>query len=143
MIPTCGRASLFVALWLLLTVGFVQGQGNAITEDMRQDVAALVAAAKRLDTAWPWQGPLPEIDVVAKHGKRVAPLLVALLRYGSDKDYGDGVWDLHVEQQVELALCKIYGVTPESERTVYGIRSSEEANKKIKRFWQATIRRQK
>src|SRR5688572_11617866 len=48
---------------------------------MQADVERLVFAAGRRTTTWPSQPPLPvpEVSEVARHGKRVAPLLVVLL----------------------------------------------------------------
>jgi len=109
---------------------------DALTEEMKEDVAA----AKRLNKVWPWQGPLQEIDRVARHGKQIAPALVSLLRYESMEQWSDGSWDVHVEKQLELALCKIYAVAPESGKTVYGIRSFDEENRKIKQFRQSKVR---
>ena len=133
--------NIFIATLLLLigASGLTVTADDALTQDMKEDVAALVAAAKLHNKAWPWQGPLQEIDRVARHGKQIAPALVSLLRYDSMEQWSDGSWDIHVEQQLELALCKIYGVAPESGKTVYGIRSFEEDNKKIRQFWQSKV----
>jgi len=106
---------------------------------MEADVARLVAAAKRLNTAWPWQSEIPEVTLVARHGVTVAPALVAELRYNSEEQWGSEGWNLHVEQQVELVLCKIFGVAPESGRTVFGIRSPEAQNRKVQGYWRAKV----
>jgi len=134
--------NIFIATLLLVigAPGLAITADDALTEDKKEDVAALVAAAKRLNKAWPWQGPLQEIDRVARHGKQIALVLVSLLRYESMEQWSDGSWDIHVEQQLQLALCKIYAVAPESGKTVYGIRSFEEENRKIKQFWQSKVR---
>jgi hypothetical protein len=49
------------------------------TAAVRADVDRLVARATELDSLWPWKAASPEIDRVVRHGKAVAPLLVALL----------------------------------------------------------------
>jgi hypothetical protein len=46
---------------------------------------------------------------VANHGIRAGPALVALLRFESDEQLSEETWSAHVEQQAELALCRIYG----------------------------------
>jgi hypothetical protein len=50
--------------------------------------------------------------------------------------FDDPGWDFHVEQQLELALCEIYKVLPESGKSIYGIRSLDQENESIKEFWQ-------
>jgi len=111
----------------------------AVTQEMTDDVARLVAAAKQLDTAWPWQPAIPEVERVARHGPAVAPALLAELRYESEEQWGSGDWDLHVEQQVALALCRIFDVPPESGRTVFGVRATAEQNGTVREFWRARV----
>jgi hypothetical protein len=75
---------------------------------MQQDVDQLVRAAEGLTEMWPSQPPppIPEVGLVARHGKSVAPLLMALL---SDDPYVERDWKRwKVQQQVALALCRIY-----------------------------------
>jgi hypothetical protein len=86
--------------------------GPACSQDPDAAVQRLLGAASALDTAWPWQGPISEVYNVARYGKPVAPVLVEHLRYGPDADVSG--WDLHVEQQVELTLCVIFGEDPVS-----------------------------
>lgn len=115
------------------------GGSPAAAPAIETDVARLVAAAKRLNTAWPWQAEIPEVALVARHGVAAAPALVAELRYSSEEQWGTEGWSLHVEQQVELALCRIFGVEPESGRTVFGIRSSEAQNRQVLEYWRAKV----
>ena len=81
---------------------------------MKRDIAALINAASDRRPVWPDHPPLPQVDHVARHGSRAAHALVALLPSESDDASADGSPDLHVEQQVELTLCRIYGVLPAS-----------------------------
>jgi hypothetical protein len=107
------------------------------TPEMKADVARLVAHANRLKRLWPWQPPVPEVDRVARHGKTVAPLLVALI--GDDPDLPEPdrpEW--RVQQQAALALCRIYGVRDECGH-VYCNRASREQNKRVKTFWVSKI----
>lgn len=108
-------------------------------QDPAGDVRRLVEAARALDTAWPWQPAIPEVAQVAGHGAAAGPLLLRELRYGPSTEPGD--WDLHVEQQVALALCLIYGETPVSGETVWGVRSPDEKNRKVRAFWRDRVAR--
>ena len=132
--------SALVFVVLAITAGCAQfDRTPAVTSEMEADVARLVAAAKRLDTAWPWLSEIPEVALVARHGVAVAPALVAELRYKSEQQWGSEGWNLHVEQQVALALCKIFGVAPESGRTVFGIRSFEAQNRLVRAYWRTKV----
>ncbi len=120
-------------------LAFSEGPSTTSPEVAR-DVAKLVAAARKLDKAWPWQPAIPEVKTVAAHGKAAARALLAELRYVSREQWvSNDSWDLHVEQQVALALCEIYGVMPESGGTVYGIRSEEQNNEKVRKFWRRKV----
>jgi signal transduction histidine kinase len=46
---------------------------------MQADVDRLVARAGEMDRLWPWMAADREIDRVVRHGKAIAPLLVAFL----------------------------------------------------------------
>jgi len=124
---------LFLAGFGLLLSGPGHAQGAAA------EVQRLIAAAEALNTAWPWQAPIPEAYEVAKLGKSAAPILVKHLQYGPDTPFFG--WDLHVEQQIELALCIIFDTLPVSGETVYGIRSYEDRNRMIKAFWEARVQK--
>lgn len=102
---------------------------------MQLDVARLVEAARKLDTLWPWQRAIPEVSQVARYGKAVAPILVALLSDDPDmiKD-STPEDDWHVQQHVALTLCKIYGISEESGH-VYDNRAMPEENSGVKKFW--------
>jgi HEAT repeat protein len=75
---------------------------------MRRDVDRLVRAAERLHGTWPSQPPpaVPEVALVAGHGKAVAPLLMALLSRNAHADRDRRRWQ--VQQQATLALSRIY-----------------------------------
>lgn len=116
---------------------FTFGETTGPTAQMREDVARLVQMAGKLKTLWPWQTPLPEVAVVAAHGPAVGRLLVAQLADNPEDD----VIDWHVQQQVALALCKIYGVSEEAGH-VFMNRASAETNGRIKAFWVAKMTEQ-
>lgn len=126
---------------LLVGACLALGPATAIAQEVaspfEQDIALLVREARKLEKLWPWQPPLPEVRKVAAHGKPIAPRLAALLRLDEDTDILDVDW--HVEQQVELALCEIFGIQTASGKTVFGNRSSDVENKTIKRFWEARV----
>jgi len=100
-------------------------------------VEAFIAAAKKVDAAWPWQGLIAEAMPMLECGRTIAPALVAHLKY--DGGEAEGL-DLHVEQQVELALCRLFGIPEESGKTVFGVRSSERDNLEVRRYWQQRVR---
>lgn len=105
--------------------------------ELNQDVDALLRSAKRISTAWPWQPELPEVARVARHGLNAAPILVRYLAFDSSARWEDERFDVYVEQQIELVLCRLAGVKPEAGKTVFGIRSSDEANITVTRFWRS------
>jgi hypothetical protein len=103
---------------------------------MKSDVNRLVARAEKLKLLWPWQGPIPEVRRVARHGKRVAPLLVALL--DDDPGFDPGGLDERVQQQAALALCHIFGVSEDCGH-VYCNRALRDTNRGVKKFWLSKI----
>jgi hypothetical protein len=103
------------------------------TAEMRADVKRLVARATELDSQWPWKAAYPEIDRVVRHGRAVAPLLVALLA-DDPEDFEVEMADWRVQQNAALALCRIYKVSEECGH-VYCNRTSREVNKGVRRFW--------
>jgi hypothetical protein len=117
-----------VMLSLLLSVS----QAPASLSVMQADVDRLVARAEKLEKLWPWQPPIPEVERVARHGTRVAPLLVALL--DDDPDSGEPKREWRVQQQAALALCRIYSVSDKCGH-VYCNRATRDVNKSVKKFW--------
>jgi hypothetical protein len=97
----------------------------------RRAVGGLAAAADARQPIWPDHPPLPEVDRVARQGTRASRALAALL--GSVDQ--TGAPSIHVEQQAELALCRIYGVTAETGRTVSDARASRDENQPVRNLW--------
>lgn len=125
------------ALLAALAIGPVCADGPRTGEALQADVAHLVNAARQRTMLWPWKPPEPEVAVVASHGTAIAPFLVELLVESPETTEGA---DLNVQQQVALALCRIYGV-PEVGGHVYMNRASSEENSKVKAFWSAMVAR--
>lgn len=123
------------ALLAALAIGPVCADGLRTDEALQADVAQLVSAARKRTMLWPWRPPEPEVAVVASHGKAIAPLLVTLLVENPETTEGA---DLNVQQQVALALCRIYGV-PEIAGHVYMNRASLEENARVRAFWLARV----
>ena len=75
---------------------------------MQSDVDRLVRAAETLTETWPSQAPppIPEVAIVARHGKAVVPLLMALLSDDPYAEHDRKRWK--VQQQVALTLARIY-----------------------------------
>jgi hypothetical protein len=84
---------------------------------MQQDVHWLVRAAEKLTGMWPSQAPppIPEVGLVGRHGKPIAPLLLALL--SDDPNVGRDRQRWKVQQQAALALCRIYAESLHCGRT--------------------------
>jgi hypothetical protein len=95
--------SVLVALLLL-----PQHETTLPSTSMKADVDRLVRAAEKLTGTWPTQAtpPIPEVALVARHGKRVTPLLVTLLSDDPNAERDPERWK--VQQQAALALCRIY-----------------------------------
>ena len=142
-LPGIGTGLLFlfsvpIALLLILVgtiLSFVKSDKR-----MNEDVAALTVAAKRSSRVWPDDSRLPQVDQVARHGLRAGPALLSLLRFESEEQLNDETWNPTLEQQAELALCRIYGELPSGTRTVYDIRAMPAENRQVKQFWEAKVR---
>ena len=103
---------------VLLSALLTPLQGPAAqTSAMQSDVDRLVQAAEKLAGRWPTQPPppVPEVAIVARHGKAVAPLLMVLLSDDADAERNPRRWK--VQQQVALALSRIYAESPHCGRT--------------------------
>ena len=100
---------------------------------MQTDVDRLVARAGEMDRLWPWMAADREIDRVVRHGKAVAPLLVAFLAEDPHEPPLE-MTDLRVQQHAALALCRIYKVSEQCGH-VYCNRETREGNKGVRRFW--------
>ena len=79
---------------------------------MQRDVDQLVRAAEKLTDKWPSQPPppIPEVALVARHGKPVMPALLALLSDSPNVEADPRRWKVH--QQVTLVLSRIYSESP-------------------------------
>jgi hypothetical protein len=128
---------LFTILIIISFPTLSQNENDSINQQLKSDIAALILASSKLKTAWPWKPAIKEVSVVADYGLIAAPLLFKELIKNKDSD-GE-IIDLHIEQQIELALCKIYDQKDVSGLTVYGIRSPDSNNKKIHDFWHKII----
>jgi HEAT repeat protein len=75
---------------------------------MHADVDRLVRAAEQLTGTWPTQPPppIPEVTLVARHGRAVVPSLIALLADDPQVTRDRSRWQ--VQQQVALTLSRIY-----------------------------------
>ena len=90
---------------------------TAQTATMQSDVDRLVRAAEGLEGTWPSQPPPPvlEVAIVARHGKDVVPLLMALLSDDPHAERDRKRWK--VQQQVTLTLSQIYSGSQHCGRT--------------------------
>jgi hypothetical protein len=83
---------------------------------LQADVDRLVQAAEQMKGTWLSQPPPPvrEVAVVARHGRRVTPLLFALLSDDPNVPRDDKRWK--VQQQATLTLSRIYSEPPQCGR---------------------------
>jgi HEAT repeat protein len=103
---------------------------------MKADIDALVRTAPLVTETWIRQTPPPvrEVTAVVRHGRGVAPLLLALL---PDADIHDtSRW--RVQQQVTLALSAIYEQSPHCGR-VYCDGDNPQRHARIKQSWVRTV----
>jgi HEAT repeat protein len=93
-----------MTLILLLVVFLPPLQAGA----MQADVERLVRSSETLAGTWPSQPPpaIPEVAIVARHGRAVVPLLMGLLSDDPDAERNRQRW--RVQQQVALTLSRIY-----------------------------------
>jgi HEAT repeat protein len=105
-----------IALLVALLPPFQTGATPTVSS-MQADVDRLVRAAEKLTGTWPSQPPppIPEVAVVASHGKAVVPLLVALLSDDPNAERDLKRWK--VQQQVSLVLGRIYSESQHCGRT--------------------------
>ena len=105
---------------------------------MKADVARLVAAAERLTDVWPGQPPpaVPEVAVVARHGKAVISLLTALLSDDPELARDRPRWN--VQQQATLALSRVYSESAYCGRT-YCDGDPPERIANVRKGWLAKI----
>ena len=111
-------------------------RGSFDSTQADKDIAKLLKAAAQVERAWEWEGAVPEVALVARHGKQIAPRLLKLLDHGPDASTFD---DLHVDQQVQLVLCTLFGEQPRHARTIYFVRTFEKENQQVKKFWEDRV----
>ncbi len=94
---------------LVLLLPPVQTGATRTAGTMQSDLDRLVRAAATLAETWPSQPPpaIPEVAIVARHGKAVVPLLMVLLSDDPNAERDRKRWQ--VQQQVALTLSRIYG----------------------------------
>ena len=73
--------SMMLIALLAVLLPSLQTEAAQTANTMQPDVDRLVRAAEGLAGTWPSQPPpaIPEVAIVARHGKAVVPLLMALL----------------------------------------------------------------
>jgi HEAT repeat protein len=109
--------SMMLIALLVLLLPALQTVAAQTASTMQPDVDRLVRAAENLAGTWPSQPPpaIPEVAIVARHGKAVAPLLMVLLSDDPDAERDPKRWK--VQQQVALALSRIYSESQHCGRT--------------------------
>jgi hypothetical protein len=107
---------MLIALLVVLLPAF-QTEAAQTASTMQPDLDRLVRAAEKLTGTWPSQPPppIPEVAMVARHGKAVVPLLIVLLSDDPNAERDRKRWT--VQQQVALTLCRIYSESQHCGRT--------------------------
>jgi HEAT repeat protein len=102
---------------LVVLLPALQTQAAQTVSPMQSDVDRLVRAAESLAGTWPSQPPppIPEVAIVARHGKAVVPLLMALLSDDPQAERDRKRWK--VQQQAALTLTEIYSESQHCGRT--------------------------
>jgi HEAT repeats/PBS lyase HEAT-like repeat len=109
--------SMMLIALLVVLLPALQTEAAQTASTMQPDVDRLVRAAESLAGTWPSQPPpaIPEVAIVARHGKAVVPLLMVLLSDDPDAERDPKRWK--VQQQVALALSRIYSESQHCGRT--------------------------
>ena len=96
--------SMMLMALLAVFLPSLQAEATRTVSPMQPDVDRLVRAAERLAGTWPSQPPpaIPEVTIVARHGKAVVPLLMVLLSDDPNVERDRKRWK--VQQQVALTL---------------------------------------
>ena len=124
---------------VMMTLGALKALLKKTDTRLNRDIAALIASAEGSRPIWPDEPPLPEVDRVATHGARAGSALVALLAAEPGDPSSTNPSGLHVEQQAELALCKIYRVLPTAGETIRDARSTPQENSRVTGFWRRKV----
>jgi HEAT repeat protein len=109
--------SMMLIALLVVLLPALQTEAAQTASTMQSDVDRLVRAAESLAGTWPSQSPpaIPEVAIVARHGKAVVPLLMVLLSDDPDAERDPKRWK--VQQQVALVLSRIYSESQHCGRT--------------------------
>lgn len=106
--PRKRRALMSMIALLVVLLPLLQTATTQTTNTLQADVDVLVRAAEKLSGTWPSQPPpaIPEVAIVAGHGKAIVPLLMVLLSDDPNVERDHQLWK--VQQQVSLTLSRIY-----------------------------------
>jgi HEAT repeat protein len=109
--------SMMLIALLVVLLPPLQTEATRTASTMRPDVERLVRAAEKLTGTWPSQPPpaIPEVAIVARHGKAVVPVLMVLLSDDPNAERDREHWK--VQQQVALTLARIYSESQHCGRT--------------------------
>jgi HEAT repeat protein len=102
---------------LVVLLPLFQTEAVQTASTMQPDVDRLVRAAETLAGTWPSQPPppIPDVAIVARHGKAVVPLLMVLPSDDPHAERDRKRWK--VQQQVALTLSQIYSESQHCGRT--------------------------
>lgn len=130
--------SMMLIALLVVLLPPVQTGATRTVSTMEPDVDRLVRAAEKLTGTWPSQPPpaIPEVALVARHGKAVVPLLMVLLSDDPNAERDRKHWK--VQQQVALTLSRIYSESQHCGRS-YCDGDPPERIRRVKEGWLRVI----
>lgn len=131
--PTAALRLFVLAVLLPLHTGCARA-----ADPMQADVDRLVRAAERLTGRWPSQPPpaIPEVAIVARHGRAAVPLLLALLTDSPRAERDRRRWS--VQQQATHVLSRIYS-QPRHCGRIYCDGGTPDANARIRTAWERVV----
>jgi hypothetical protein len=106
--------------------------------DARREVHLFLAESSKEEDIFPWKGKSKAVDRIVRLGKPVGPLLVEELQDIERSDcFGDvgPHFDWAVQQNITVALCRIYGVSEAHGKHVYCVRAGRSDNSQVYKFW--------
>jgi hypothetical protein len=104
--------------------------------DYRHEVQLFLRDSGKEQDIFPWKGRSPAVERIVQLGTPVSAYLVESL--ADIQDFYDGKdFDFKVQQNITIALCRIYGMEPVFGPHSYGVRSSQDENLKVFAYWKA------
>ena len=121
---------------LFLALGFALTSTGCGEPYLKSQVEVFVAESLGEVDLFPWKQQSKAVDKIVLFGKSVTPYLLDIL-----KEPGKHIVeppDPKVQQNVTVALCRIWNVKETHGRHVYCIRAGMEENRRVYDFWKSS-----